>query len=149
VVNPLEHLFPSLQTKPYQVTSPATDGYNCIAWAAGATNFWWWPFGDPNWTYWPENVPRQETLDAFRDAFATLGYVVCDHPDVEPGFEKIALFADARGCPTHAARQLSSGRWTSKLGQLEDIEHDLRDLEGTEYGVVALLMKRPSSSPMQ
>lgn len=38
------------------------------------------------------------------------------------------------GIPSHAARQLPNGRWTSKCGQAEDIEHDLRDLEGRLYG---------------
>jgi hypothetical protein len=60
-----------------------------------------------------------------------------------------ALFALADGFPTHAAWQLGSGRWTSKLGELEDIEHALRDLEGTEYGAVALVMKRPRAVPAQ
>ena len=45
----------------------------------------------------------------------------------EPAFEKIALYAQRiPGIgwePTHAARQLSDGCWTSKLGTLEDIEH--------------------------
>ena len=31
----IEVIFPVLRTVPYRVTSPATDGYNCIAWAAG------------------------------------------------------------------------------------------------------------------
>ena len=31
---------------------------------------------------------------------------------LEPGFEKIALYADNSGKPTHAARQLDNGRWT-------------------------------------
>jgi hypothetical protein len=53
------------------------------------------------------------------------------------------LFADAAGIPTHAARQLTSGAWTSKLGNAADIEHELRALEGEIYGVVALILKRP------
>lgn len=40
-------------------------------------------------------------------------------------------------------RQLPTGRWTSKLGQAEDIEHDLRALEGEIYRAVALILKRP------
>ena len=82
-------------------------------------------------------------MEAFRLAFVVHGYAVCDQIDVEPGYEKIAIFADPDGCPTHAARQLSSGVWTSKLGRLEDIEHALHDLEGAEYGSVFLIMKRP------
>jgi hypothetical protein len=87
-------------------------------------------------------VPRTETLEAFREAFATLGYVVGIGEEPEPDFEKIALFADDQGVPRHVARQLPSSRWTSKLGLLEDIEHALHDLEGTAYGSVVLVLKR-------
>ena len=81
-------------------------------------------------------------MDAgFRDAFATLGYVVCDDDRLEPGYEKIALFT-LGGVPKHAARQLPNGRWVSKLGQSEDIEHSLHDLAGAVYGSVALIMRR-------
>ena len=71
---------------------------------------------------WPAGVTRAETVEAFRDAFAALGYVVCDNDQPEAGYEKIALFALA-GAPKHAARQLPGGRWTSKLGIMEDMEH--------------------------
>jgi hypothetical protein len=101
-----------------------------------------WP-ADPGVAQWPDGVPREETLEAFREAFATLGYVVCEGEELEAGFEKIALFATDQGVPKHAARQLASSRWTSKLGTLEDIEHALQELVGTEYGLVALVMKRP------
>jgi hypothetical protein len=87
-------------------------------------------------------VPRADTLEAFRTAFTTLGYVVCAGEELEPGFQKVALFATAEGIAKHAARQLDSGRWTSKLGKMEDIEHALHDLEGTLYGSVVLVMKR-------
>jgi hypothetical protein len=147
MVTHIEALFPGLSGSGYEVKSKQDDVYNCIAWAAGPTNTnaWWWPFGDPQTTYWPESVPRQETLEAFRQMFETLGYAACDHAEVEPGYEKVALFADAQGVPLHAARQLPGGRWTSKLGALEDIEHALQDLVGTEYGSVALVMKRPAA----
>jgi hypothetical protein len=137
----LETLFPRLRGTAYCITSPASDVYNCIAWAAGDTEHWWWP-GDPARTYSPLEVPRQETLEACRDAFATLGYVVCEQADLEPGFEKIALFAEADGTPAHAARQLRDGTWTSKLGMSEDIQRALEDLTGTVYGSVVQLLKR-------
>lgn len=51
---------------------------------------------------------------------------------------------------SHVARQLPDGRWTSKLGPDEDIEHnDLHALEGDVgvyplcYGVVIRFMRRP------
>jgi hypothetical protein len=147
MVNPLEETFPGLVRGGYVITSPRTKGYNCIAWAAGATGNWWWPVPEADETFWPSGVARAETPAAFRDAFASLGYVECSGEDREPGFEKIALFANDQGVPLHAARQLPEGRWTSKLGELEDIEHALHDLEGTLYGAVVLVMKRPVPSP--
>jgi hypothetical protein len=88
------------------------------------------------------NVPREVTIDAFMLMFATLGFEPCPDADLEPGFDKVALFATDAGVPKHAARQIATGRWTSKLGIFEDIEHDLRDIEGTVYGSVVLIMKR-------
>jgi hypothetical protein len=137
----LEALFPRLQGSPYQITSPPTQSYNCIAWATGDNVRWWWP-DLANQRYWPIGVPRIETVAAFIQAYETLGYVPCQDETLESGFEKIAHFADEAG-PQHAARQLSNGRWTSKLGELQDIEHDLHDLEGTDYGNVVAYMKRP------
>lgn len=142
MVNDLEVIFPTLQQGRYRITSPRDTRYNCIAWAARDEQRRWWP--DPDCIYhWPEGVIRDETLSAFQNAFGTINYVTCVGEDPEPGFERIALFADAHASPTHAARQLTDGRWTSKLGRMEDIEHDLHDLEGSEYGSVALIMKRP------
>lgn len=142
MVTGIELAFPRLQGTDWSLSSKADDLYNCIAWAVGITTEWWWP-GDPGMTHWPEGIPRLLTLETFRDAFATLGYAVCPGDELEPGFEKIALFANEQGIPKHAARQRTSGRWTSKLGRLEDIDHALRDLEGTLYGLVVLIMKRP------
>jgi hypothetical protein len=138
----LEWLFPGLVGQPYGITSPKDSKYNCIGWAGGQSQRWWWPDEDGD-DLWPSNVPREETLAAFRALFETLGYAVCDHGQLEDGFEKIALYADPNGIPKHAARQLPTGRWTSKLGQFEDIEHDLANLAGADYGTVVLVMKRP------
>src|SRR5688572_9938348 len=109
MVSHLETVFPGLRGSVYQITSPQSDAYNCIAWAAGPANAhsWWWPFGDPAKTYWPPQMPREDTVKAFRQLFASLQYAVCDHDALEPGFEKVALFADGLGVPLHAARQLS------------------------------------------
>jgi hypothetical protein len=142
MVEGLELVFPRLQGADWRVSSAPDDLYNCIAWAALATAEWWWP-AEPGKAYWPEGVPRTLTLEAFRAAFATLGYVMCAGEDWEAGFQKIAIFANDQGVPTHAARQLDGDRWTSKLGKLQDIEHALHDLEGTLYGSVVLVMKRP------
>ena len=77
------------------------------------------------------------TLEAFCEAFATIGYERCFDDGFEPAFEKVAIFVDQSGVPSHAARQLPTGKRTSKLGRMEDIEHELRALEGGAYGSVA------------
>jgi hypothetical protein len=143
MVNPLENAFPRLETGAYRVTSPANRFYNCVSWAAGDDTKWWWPTPVVKEVHWPTSAERNETLSAFRAVFASLGYRVCDSADAEPNMEKIAIFA--ADTPTHVARQHSNGRWTSKLGELEDIEHDLDDLEGDVYGRVVLFMQRPAS----
>lgn len=139
----LQAAFPGLRTTPFQITSPADPAYNCIAWAGGNAVDWWWPLDDARKTYWPKGVPRETTLDAFWAAFVSLGYFICDTDTLEPAHEKVAIFTDDAGIPTHAARQLPTGRWSSKLGQSEDIEHELHSLEGTIYGSIALILKRP------
>jgi len=148
MVGPIERAFPGLRGRPYQVTSRADDVYNCIAWAANDPAHWWWPdeADHPNSAHWPPGVPRTETLEAFRLAFTTLGYEVCNDDRLETDFEKIAIFS-LGGVPGHAARQLPNGRWTSKLGPMEDIEHELHDLTGMAYGAVVLVMKRPRPTP--
>jgi hypothetical protein len=133
-------LFPNLPASNPDVTSPIDKNYNCIAHAAGVSDKWWWP--DPLGDYfWPASAMREETIGAFVDAFRTMGYDRCVDGVLESGVEKIALFADG-GRPTHAARQLSDGRWTSKLGKDIDISHELGAVEGPLYGTVAAFMRR-------
>jgi hypothetical protein len=133
--------FPNLEKEGWQQTSAASEKYNCIAWAAGQQAQWWWPYHHPVY-YWPEGVPRELSVDRFVQAFASVGLEPCEHEDLEPGFEKVAIFAIDRK-PTHAARQLPDGQWTSKLGKNIDITHSLRGLEGPVYGQVAGYLKRP------
>ncbi|MSU77276.1 MAG: hypothetical protein EXS16_04175 [Gemmataceae bacterium] len=142
MVDWLPSQFPRLQGTDYRITSAATESYNCTAWAAGVTNVWWWPLPNAIGFYWPPNVARAETVEAIVAAFATLGYGKASNADLELEFEKVALFANLYGVPTHAARQTSSNRWTSKIGYGEDIEHDLHTLEGDLYGAVVLILKR-------
>jgi hypothetical protein len=143
VADRLLAIFPGLEKDGYREKSRATWDYNCIAWAASRADQWWEP--DPRlYGYWPPGVARQYTLQAYRDAYVTLGYEPCNTGDFEIAFEKIVFFADAAGVPTHAARQLESGKWTSKLGPDVDIEHATPDaLNGPDYGGPVLFMWRP------
>jgi len=85
-------------------------------------------------------------VEAFVQLFQSLGYEQCSHGELEPGFEKVSIFA-LNDRPTHAARQLRDGRWTSKLGRDVDITHVPRGLEGSTYGKVAVYLKREIRDP--
>lgn len=145
----LQHIpqsFPRLRYEPFQVKSPRTIKYNCIAWAMGDEQNVCWPGGK----YWPGRVPRDDSLQAFIAAFAILGYECCDSAGVEPGIEKVVLYVDEqRGRVTHAARQLPDGFWTSKLGPQWDINHLLEGVCGPHpaYGRVAQILRRPVPTP--
>ena len=81
------------------------------------------------------------------DAYSQLGYVECSNGELEAGSEKIAIYAtnsSSGQMPTHAARQLKNGSWTSKLGEFEDISHlGVGDVECPDYGSVVAFMIRP------
>lgn len=139
----LESVFPNMVRSSYEVTSPATDSYNCIAWAAGVTHQWRWPdpLGDE---YWPVDAPRIATLEAFVLAFQSVGYTLSTEAELESSFEKVAIFVGLDAVPAHAARQLGSGTWTSKLGVQVDIMHGtLECMEGDLYVSVVQIKKRP------
>ncbi|MCY4473974.1 MAG: hypothetical protein OXC83_00880 [Chloroflexi bacterium] len=138
----LRELFPSLSD--FSVTSPQDARYNCVAWAAGMDSGWWWPgLGFA----WPFDQSEDESLLTFITAFNTLGFERCEDGTLEEGFEKIAVYQSRNGQVSHVARQLSSGRWTSKIGTLEDIEHsEPSELEGERYGSVTQFMRRGSSA---
>ncbi len=126
-----------------RVTGPASMRYNSFAWAAGDVESWWYP--GPNYT-WPSEAERIGTMGAFVRAFESLGYRACADGTVEGGYEKVAIHADEAGTPTHAARQLRDGSWTSKLGALQLVQYDDVSLLTPLYGRVTAFMRRPLRS---
>lgn len=135
----LEIIFPNLGTTGYQITSAEDPNYNCIAWAAERSDIFLWPH--PH--FWPSHIPQEETIEAFIQLYSELGYKVCTNGDLEKSIEKVAIYVDAQGVPTHAARQLSTGAWTSKLGRSYDIEHHLPEgLNSDGYGSPSVYMSR-------
>lgn len=145
---PLELRFPRLASSHYEITSDATDRYNCLAWAIGDEDSWWAPI-EGDGISWPDDLPWEWTLETVQSVLATVGYEPCQDGDLVDGIEKVALYADEENV-AHVARQLPDGRWTSKLGSDCDIEHELEALEGFEdspdayrYGRVVAFMSRP------
>jgi hypothetical protein len=130
--------FPRILVDPIVLTSAVTTDYNCIAWAYGVSNLWFWPAG---YFYWPTGIPREETITAFIKLFESIGYSVCATHELEDGIEKVAIYA-LNNIPTHAARQLPDGTWTSKLGQGHDILHNITNLNGHFYGEPVIFLSR-------
>jgi hypothetical protein len=139
--------FPGLAGK-FRRTSDPTEDYNCLAWALGLTNAWIDPIDHQIWPgkYWPPGIPEDWSVTTTREILARSGYAEeTTNEYLELEWEKVALFAKNSG-DLHFARQLPSGKWTSKLGMQIDIEHDdLGSLTGTEYGRVILILKRKRS----
>jgi len=84
-------------------------------------------------------------------ALATEGFAECADGNLEDGIEKVAIYAkEPDGEPTHAALQLNTGMWASKMGSWEDIHHPaVQDLEDDQYGRVVRYVRRtrPESQP--
>lgn len=148
-----ENLFPNLKDYGYRKTSESTGyetiKYNCIAYAMDDDQRWWEP---PIWgehqpgNYWPSDAPTEHELNTYIRVFELQGYMISDTRDLEPNFEKVAIYWGVEG--HHVAKQLASGEWSSKLGDHEDIAH--KTLEGLEtdgrlpaYGKVMQILKRP------
>lgn len=79
-------------------------------------------------------------MEAFVQLFGALGYASVSDDSFEKGKKKIVLYADSDGVPTHAARQLGHDQWTSKLGKLVDVRHQLQALNGVRYGTPRLVL---------
>ncbi len=138
----IEATFPDLNAAGYRITSPATPAYNCFAWAGNDVRRWWQPVALRGF-YWPQEVAAELNLENLVAVYKRLGYSACETAEFEPGVQKVAIYAEADGLPTHAARQLSEGKWTSKLGELEDVEHGTLESLENFYGKVALILRRP------
>jgi len=140
----IANLFPNIASSDFTITSEQSGDYNCIGWAAEEDYQWWWPIQYPGFqvAYWPNGCTRQETVEAFTEAFSSIGYQACDDGKSEEGFIKLAIFCIGAKV-THMSRQLSTGEWASKLGGAWDIEHGtVESIEGAEYGKAVFFLKK-------
>lgn len=120
-------------------TSKRTREYNCFAWAAGDDTSRWDPMPG---NYWPHRLPRNCNVDTIIRLYELKGYERCQDGSLDPYFEKIVLYVTGHGVQ-HAARQLPSGLWTSKLGDEEDITHESpASLSCEDYGQPVCYMRK-------
>jgi len=141
----LEDQFPNLHPSGYHKTSEPDTKYNCVAWAAEHDKTRWWEPAEPlePGMHWPAGVPKGYYPENFVGLFDNLGFSICNSAELEDGFEKIVIYEDFDGWFTHVARQLQDGRWESKLGATDDIEHNsINAFDGSLYGRVSKIMRR-------
>lgn len=131
--------FPNSFDFPFEITSPETAQYNCVAWALGDSENWWEADDDYQWL---DNIEYSQSLLAVKSLFENFKFEISDNDSLEKGFEKIALFSDDNLNCTHVAKQLSDELWSSKLGISYDISHKINALENGIYGQVVLILKR-------
>jgi len=114
----------------FEVLAPSTHTYNCISNSLGDYNEWTNPL----------TAPGSHPLEYMDRLYAKQGFSRASSMNLslESGKRKIVVYAKTKNgklAVTHAARQLSDGTWSSKLGSLSLIRHPYASLlEGPDYG---------------
>ncbi len=141
----IEDRFPRLVTDGYLHTSGRADDYNCVAWVIRDVQHWWSP-EDVDGYCWLRELGDGKDIASYERFFAQHGFERCDDGSLVEGTEKIAVYGSDE-IFDHVAFQRSNGKWSSKLGQLGDVSHDLlSSLEKPgvfEYPPVQFFMARP------
>lgn len=144
-----ERKYPNLPHAGYQITSHETWDYNCVAFAKGDETRWWQPSTEVG-HFWPDYAIHGNSLDCLISVFRGQQYEICESDEVEPEYEKVALYGYENNEYSHVALQLSDGSWSSKLGNWEDIKHPTpHSLTGDFYGQVKCYMRRRKPNAAQ
>lgn len=146
----LSDVFPDLKNdENFEILSPQTPKYNCIAWAMQFEDRWVSIFEYPGY-WWPDGVEKTMSPSALIHAFEAVGFTLCDNSNWEDGFDKVVLYKKADEDQwTHAARIVSETTEHSKFGPSFDGTHSHNVLcatglgyENQSYGVAYAFMKR-------
>lgn len=121
----LREAYPRATAKNFRITSPPAF-YNCISWVERDTGRWWEPGGIGGF-YWPAELGDATDLDAYYRLFRYLGFDDCASGSLEPGVEKICIYARNRSF-VHVAFQRSDGEWSSKISDNCDVRHATHDV---------------------
>ena len=131
--------FPGLSKEDFDIVDQPSTRYNCIAYAAGDTSKRWDP--DENY-YWPPWATPDDRIESLIEVFDGLGFQQCDDGHLEDRYQKVALY-EVQGEAKHAAAQMPSGRWRSKMGHGPVIEHrSPESLSAGIYGEPTIFMRR-------
>ena len=149
-IKELRGVFPNSTGSRLDLTSEEDINYNCASWALEENHRWWEPYGlilpAPSPPYhWPPELPQDNKAATYVRLFEMNGYELAADESLEQGYKKVALYIRDVNFQ-HAARQLSTTKWTSKIGKHEDIRHELRALERDGpygYGTASIFMRKP------
>jgi hypothetical protein len=143
--NYIKRFWPNLAQSGFEFKSVETTSYNCVTWVNKIQT------DRVDYSHDEEGNPQIDeyfySAEPYIKYFKEHGFEICDNSDLEDGFEKIAIYKKNNDFK-HVARQLPNGKWTSKMGDFEDIEHTtLEAVEGYLYkfytfGKVSFFMKR-------
>ena len=143
--NTLINWFPHLATDNYfELTSPSTPVYNCIAWAMGLTDRWVDPFSAPG-HWWPDGVKKSDTCESLINAFIALGFEQTDNYTYDSTYDKVVLYG-YNGKWKHASRILKNNIEHSKFGEYWDGLHSHNIFQDPIYGTAYACMQRPVNS---
>ncbi len=139
-----EKSFPNSFKEPFEITSPKTSEYNCLAWALDDNTKWYESDDD---YYWFNGIARNNTLNTIQAIFENLGFQRTDNIEFQLGIERIALFSKDNDECLHLASQIDNDKWTSKLGSSYDVIHSLKSIENGIYGKAVVFLERSNTLP--
>jgi hypothetical protein len=138
--------FPKLVVGSFVPASRATPRYNCLGFAAKDERHWWQAERYGGRYYWPPNLPRITTVNTVTQIFAARGFQLTDNHGIEPGYEKVGIYASLDDHEFSHIAWSDGLVWKSKLGSGQDIDHYTLDvLEGEqldEYGIVDRVLRK-------
>lgn len=138
----------------FEICSPQTPIYNCIAWAMQFEDRWVDHLPGPG-HWWPNGVERSNSSKALILAFEAVGFTECDDYLLEDGFNKVVLYKKEDSDEwTHASKITDNSVEHSKFGESFDGRHSHDKFSGTDYGIPYATMKRkinyyPTNSELQ
>lgn len=129
----------------FEILSPQTPVYNCIAWAMRLNDRWVDPYMVPG-HWWPDGVVKSMSPDALIQAFEAMGFTITADCSIEEDFDKVVLYKDpTKEQWTHASQLIKDSIEHSKFGEEWDGSHSFNSITGIIYGVPYCYMKRCKS----
>jgi len=136
----------------WSAASDPVGTYNCFGFALGY-NQWWEPpvFIDElianEEAIWPLGLSESLDIDNYIAAARTERFYVSQDAMWEESCDTIMLYFTTNDRKfQHAARQVSSGVWSSKLGTGSDITHAIDGIDRIDFGTGRIYMKRAIQS---